>query len=69
MTLSLRRGIGSEEESKDPDTAYRAMPHQGVLMKIKFFTVPLCSFTAENAGITQSISFSHFPFWNSSEFF
>lgn len=24
MTLSLRRGMGTEEESKDTDTAYRA---------------------------------------------
>ena len=40
MTLSLRRGMGTEEESKDPGAASSAMPHQGVLPECLEKTLP-----------------------------
>ena len=40
LTLSLRRGMGTEEESKDPGAASSAMLHQGVLPGMFFRELP-----------------------------
>jgi hypothetical protein len=40
MTLSLRRGMETKEESKDPRAVSHAMPPQGVLSKMFLVELP-----------------------------